>query len=51
VEFCGIRVTKLKRGSYTQRILKGLFYTHFSKNRHVYARVTFLKNAVHIKIP
>jgi hypothetical protein len=51
MEFCGIRVTKLKRGSDSQRILKELFYTQFSKNRHVYAMVTFLKKAVHIKIP
>jgi len=45
LEFCGIHVTKLKRGSDSQRIVKELFYTQLTKNRQVYARVTFLKNA------
>jgi hypothetical protein len=50
LEFCGIHVTKLKRTD-SQRIVKELFYTQLTKNRQVYARVTFLKNAAQIKIP
>jgi hypothetical protein len=51
LELCGICVTKLKRGNDSQRIVRGLFYTQLTKKRQVYARVTFLKNAVQIKIP